>query len=595
MKMSIRNTSIKNKIYLSNVLILLISLSVFAFFANKISKQAIVGKATKNSIRELSLINNSLENLTNSVDDYSRILSLDYRLQQKLELIKNARLDPLSSLDFEKVLSKVISNVVYPATMLSAASIMGTDKTLYEVGYANNASVRSEFNDKLIKRIQYIKTPVWTSLFRLRYRYGGSENAFGIAKIITDFDSGRYLGIAILYLNEEKIASVYLNNRTNKNDRFYLLDGNNHIISSGLKSDLYHNFNTHISLGSLKLTDFSNDESRITHINGKQSLVSVKVFDKLGWKIISIVPLDEITMENKQITRLILIIGALCLIFAFITAYIVSVTITKPILNMAGIMHSIKQGNMELRAKAYSTDEIGQLGEGFNNLMERIQELMHQIYNEQKWKRESDFKLLQSQIKPHFLYNTLETIIAFIKLDLKDNAIRTTKALAAFYRTSLNKGNDIITIGDEVQLNENYLSIQKFRYMEYLDYKLEFDEAILHYNIPKLTLQPLIENAIYHGIKEKQEKGFLSIKGYLDNDRIKIEVLDNGVGMDQETIDQLLHPNNQMEHPVSFGVNNVNARLKLLYGECYGLTIESKKNNYTKVTVLLPVTVAQGG
>lgn len=590
--MIFKNVSIKNKIYFSSVLILLISLSIFAFFANRISKQAIVSKAKKNSIRELALIDNSIENLTRNVEDYIRILSMDYRLQQQLELKKSSSSDLISDLDSDKVLSKVISNVVYPATKISAASIMKSDQTLIDVGYADNLCVYSKFNKNLIQYILKTKTPVWTSLFNLKYKFGGSENVFGIAKNITDLDTGGDIGIAIMYLKEKEIASVYLDNIANKDDKFFILDRDDNIISSQDKNDLYKKFNERINLGKLELNNFSNNESSITYIGGKQSLVTVKALNKLEWKIISVVPLDEITIENKQITKLIFIVGLLCLIFAFITTYIVSDTITRPILKMVSIMKNIKLGNMELRAKFDSTDEIGMLGEGFNNLMERVKGLMEQIYNEQKLKRENEFKLLQSQIKPHFLYNTLETIISFIKLDLKENAINTTKSLAGFYRISLSKGNDIITIGDEVQLNYNYLSIQKFRYTEYLDYKLEFEEEILKYSIPKLTLQPLIENSIYHGLKQKEEKGNLIIKGYRDNNTIKIEVIDDGVGMDEDKIYQLLHPKNEVNKGNSFGISNVNSRLKLLYGEQYGLNIESEVGKYSKVTIKLPVIIS---
>lgn len=590
--MILKNISIKNKIYIFNVLILLISLFIFAFLANKISRQAIENKARKNSIRELALIENSTENLTKNVEDYIRILSMDYRLQQQLELNRNSNKSLISNMDSDKVLSKVISNMVNPATKISAASIMDDDNILSEVGYVDNLCVYSKFDKNLIQNIKDKKTPVWTGLFNLKYKFGGDENVFGIAKNITDFDTGENLGIAIMYLRETEIASVYLNNMANKDDKFYIIDSQGNIISSQDKSDLYKKFKDRINIGNLEINDISNNQGMITYIGQKQSLVTMKAFDKLDWRIIGIADLNEITAENKQITKLLLIVGVFCLIFALGTAYLVSYTITKPILKLVTIMRNIKLGKMDLRADFESTDEIGMLGEGFNNLMEKVQKLMEQIYNEQKWKREYEFKLLQSQIKPHFLYNTLETIISFIKLDLKENAIKTTKSLAGFYRTSLSKGNDIITIREEVDINSNYLSIQKLRYTEYLDYKLEFDEEILKYSIPKLTLQPLIENSIYHGLKQKEEKGHLIIKGYKQDEMIKIEVIDDGVGIEKDKIHSLLNPSNEINKSVDFGVSSVNSRLKILYGEKYGLEIESELGNYTKVTVSLPAIIA---
>ncbi len=589
--MIFKNISIKNKIYVFNVLILLISLLILAFFADKISREAIESKARKNSIRELSLIENSIENLTKNVEDYIRILSMDYRLQQQLELNKNSNKSLISNLDSDKVLSKVISNMVNPASKISAASVMGNDGILSEVGYVDNSCIYSRFDESLTQHIKDEKKPVWTSLFKLNYKFGGNENVFGIAKNITDFDTGENLGIAIMYLKEEEIASVYMDNTANKNDKFFIVDSEENIISAQDKNDLYTKFRQRINLGNLDLNSFANNEGMITSVEGKQSLVTVKGFNKLDWKIISIVPLDEITIENKRITKVLLIIAMLCLVFAFAASYLVSYTITKPILKLVKIMKKVKLGKMDLRVDFDSTDEIGMLGDGFNNLMEKVQALMNQIYEEQKWKREYEFKLLQSQVKPHFLYNTLETIISFIKLDMKENAVKTTKSLAGFYRTSLSKGNDIITIRDEVDLNSNYLSIQKLRYTEYLDYKLEFDEEILKYSIPKLTLQPLIENSIYHGLKQKEEKGHLIIKGYKEGDKIKIEVIDDGVGIEKDKILNLLNPSKEIDKSTDFGISSINSRIKLLYGEKYGLDIESELGKYTKITVSLPANI----
>ena len=251
-------------------------------------------------------------------------------------------------------------------------------------------------------------------------------------------------------------------------------------------------------------------------------------------------------------------------------------------------MKEIQSGNMKLRANFTAKDEIGMLGAGFNNLMDKINELLEQIYTDQKLKRESEFKLLQSQIKPHFLYNTIETIISFIKLDLKDKAMTAAKNLAGFYRISLSKGDDIITIDDEIRLIENYLAIQKLRYVEYLDYSVEADEEILQFRIPKLTLQPLVENSIYHGLKQKSGKGMLKIKGYFEDGTVKIEVFDDGVGMDEESIARVLDRSANAQKKSDFGVYSVDSRIKLLYGELYGISIESRVGEYTKVTVTIP-------
>ena len=585
------NISIRNKIFIFCTGILLVSLSVFAFLTINISNRAIVDKAVKNAGRELALIDRSLLNLINNSENYVRIFSIDRRLQDQLQRINSRQLNKLDNLEMEKILSTVSSNVAEPITHIAAASIISSEGRIFDVGYVDNSSIKEYFNSDVIDEIRKKKTPVWLGLTRIRFKYGGEEDVFPIAKSIIEFDTGHYLGTAVLYLKEKDLASIYLDNIINDNDKFYIINDRNIIISTQNKNELYNVFDQKKYLGSHRLDDISNTFSIIRSIDGVKTLVTTANFEKLNWKIVSILRLDEITYENRDITKLIVIFGAICLVFAFATSYLLSYKISKPIMKLVGIMGEIKSGNLKLRANFMAKDEIGMLGEGFNSLMDRINQLLDQVYAEQQQKRESEFKLLQSQVKPHFLYNTIETIISFIKLGMREQAMTAAKNLADFYRVSLSRGNDIISIKEEIRLTENYLSIQKFRYVEYLDYKVEVDDTIYRFQIPKLTLQPLVENSIYHGLKQKTDKGMLIVRGYLENNTVKMEVYDNGVGMDEELIRRVLERSNPNQS--DFGLYSVNSRLKLLYGAQYGISIESKVNEYTNVTVTLPAIKAE--
>ncbi|HHV99588.1 MAG TPA: sensor histidine kinase [Clostridiaceae bacterium] len=590
----INNISFKSRVFIFCAGILMVYFSLFAFLTISISNRAIVDKAVKNAARELAIIEKSLLNLTSNVENYVRILTMDIRLQNQLERIKNNDdIDLIGNIEVEKILSTTISNVVQPVTYIAAASIISSKGNLANVGYVDNSSVSSVFDDDLQRYITDNKSPVWTGLLKIRLKSNaGYENVFAIAKTIIGFDTGHILGTAVLYLREKDVATIYLDNMVNKNDKFYIIDEHKNIISTQDKSELYEKFDEDKYLGTHRLEDFPDGQSIIRNIGGKQLLVTVMDFEKLNWKIISIIPIQEIASENKGITRLILIFGVICLFFAFALSYLFSYTISKPILKLVGTMKKIRSGNLQLRANFDAGGEIGMLRDGFNSLMDKINNLLEQICIEQKIKRENEFRLLQSQVKPHFLYNTIETIISFIKLNLKDNAMMTAKNLANFYRISLSKGNDLITIKEEIQLIESYLSIQKLRYIEYLDYSIEFDEEVLKYQIPKLTLQPLVENSIYHGLKEKDDKGLLTIKAFLEQDTVKIEVLDDGVGMTEEQITRVLKRTSNDKKSNDFGLYSVDKRLKLLYGEQYGLSIESKVTEYTKVTINLPAIIA---
>lgn len=582
------NMTIKSKIFIFYSGILLLSVSLFVVATIQISNRAIVAKATKNAERELALISKSLMNLINNSENDVRILSIDNRLQKQLTRIENNEMDSIDILEVEQTLSTVISNVVHPITHMAAGSIISSEGTFFDIGYVDNSSIIPVFDTELIESITHRKTPVWEGPIKIKYKDNSCEDVFAVAKTVIQVDTGHILGTAILYLKETGVASIYLDNIVSKNDKFYIINDDMEIISTQNKDEIYTKFDEKKYLGNYKIDKLSEGKSIIRNIEGTQTLVTVTDFKKNDWKIISLSPLDELTSENEGIKRLLIILGITCLVFAFGASYLLSYSISKPILELANVMKGIRSGNLNLRADLKTKDEIGILGDGFNSLMDRINGLMAQIYYEQKEKRENEFKLLQSQVKPHFLYNTIETIISFIKLGLYDNAMQTAKSLAGFYRISLSKGDDIILIEDEKHLIENYLSIQKLRYVESLEYELDFSQEILKYQIPKLTLQPLVENAIYHGLREKEGKGRLIIKGYLEKCIINIEVIDDGVGMTEKQIKRVLNRSEKNKKNMEFGIFSVDSRLKLLYGEQYGVSIESRVREYTKVIIKLP-------
>lgn len=187
------------------------------------------------------------------------------------------------------------------------------------------------------------------------------------------------------------------------------------------------------------------------------------------------------------------------------------------------------------------------------------------------------------------MYNTVETIISLIKLGLGKQAIQAAQYMANFYKISLSKGDDIIPIGDEMRLTESYLEIQQLRYVEYMEYTMEIDNEILSYSIPKLTLQPIVENAIYHGLKLKQEKGIIRISGKRSGDHLEIEIYDNGAGMHKEQIKAIMDGTSIPDEINGFGIRSVSNRIRMLYGERYGLRVESNYGVYTKIIIVLPL------
>ena len=266
-------------------------------------------------------------------------------------------------------------------------------------------------------------------------------------------------------------------------------------------------------------------------------------------------------------------------------------TIVRSVEKLTRNMQEVQKGNLEVTVVSDSKDEIGELIQGFGEMVERINVLIEKVYESKISLKEYEMKALQAQINPHFLYNTL-SLINWKAIEAEEKDIsKITLALSKFYRTALNKGNNIMPLEDEINNVKSYLEIQLMMHDYEFDVELDVDKRLYYYDTPNLILQPLIENAIDHGIDLKTEgRGKITIRGWSEEDVMYLSVKDNGVGMDQETARSILTKKSK-----GYGVRNVDERIKLTYGAEYGLIIESKEGEGTKITVKIPVVIGKGG
>lgn len=235
-----------------------------------------------------------------------------------------------------------------------------------------------------------------------------------------------------------------------------------------------------------------------------------------------------------------------------------------------------------------SANEIGSLTTSFNVMTHRIQELMEQNIREQEAKRKSELKALQSQINPHFLYNTLDSIIWMAEGKKNEEVVLMTASLARLLRQSISNEDEVISIGQEIEYARGYLTIQKMRYKDKMEFRIDVEPSILNIRLIKLVLQPIIENAIYHGLKYKESKGLLLVKGFLKDGNAVIQVIDDGVGMEPEVLEHIFEKHKVNYRSNGVGVYNVQKRLQLYYGSEYGITYESEKGKGTTATITIP-------
>ena len=304
--------------------------------------------------------------------------------------------------------------------------------------------------------------------------------------------------------------------------------------------------------------------------------------------------MDKVTDTlQDQIGRFMVVcsvlIGVLIIVVAVSAVMIVS-GIIQPISQLNQATEKIAQGDFNARAQADSDDEVAELAVSFNKMAGSMQSLIDKVKEDERKMRKADLRLLQEQIQPHFLYNTLDTIVWLIESNEPDEAVTMVVTLSDFFREILSKGKEFISIKEEEKHISSYLQIQEMRYRDILEYDIQLDQVIYKYQIQKLTLQPVVENALYHGIKYKRAKGCIHIHGEKEGDIIRLTVRDDGVGMDEEELEQLRQ---QIEKPCQetekgFGLANVNERIHMYFGPEYGMKIQSQKGKGTTVEIVIP-------
>ena len=336
----------------------------------------------------------------------------------------------------------------------------------------------------------------------------------------------------------------------------------------------------------------------VASVHGEKRLVVFQKVPKTQWTTIATLPLAELNEESHSIRNAIIVSSILSLIAAFFLAYLISRGIVKPILQMEEQMRRVEQGDFDAYVDVKTSDEIGRIGEKFNVMVAKIKDLMERVVMEEKKQsqllikqREAELELLRAQINPHFLFNTLNSIKCMALINQANHIAEMISALGRLLENSIQRGKDMITLEEEIENLKNYVLLQQMRYGNKLRILYDMDPELLTLEVPRLILQPIVENAIIHGLEKKTNGGQIQVYGRRKEEVAEIVIEDNGVGMSQEEVENLrtgLDPTHQRKSFSGIGIKNVDERIRLVYGEDYGLTITSKINVGTKVILVIP-------
>lgn len=395
-------------------------------------------------------------------------------------------------------------------------------------------------------------------------------------------------GVVLIDLKYSAISQVFKKVALANGGYVYLMDGSGgliyhpsqQMIATGIVSD-----------GDLRLDGLRDGEYTRT-INGSECSVIVQSVGYTGWKVIGVIPKKGLTLDSSQNVKFLLVI---ILLFFTLTVFLnaaLSSRLTDPLEKLDSSVRGVERDPETTEIYVGGSSEIQNLGHSIQRMVDIRRQLTEELVQEQKLKQKSERNALQSQINPHFLYNTLDIIVWAIEKGEQNDAVRIVSALGRFFRISLSRGKNIITVRDEVEHVRNYLMIQQARYKSKFEYSIETDEDTLDLSTIKLVLQPIVENAIYHSMEYMCDgEGQIDVRTYIKDDCLWLSVEDNGLGMTEETVARLLSEDvvTPRSKGSGIGLKNVNERIALYFGKQYGVQIKSEPDVGTTVLLKLPV------
>ncbi|TDF99800.1 cache domain-containing sensor histidine kinase [Paenibacillus piri] len=403
---------------------------------------------------------------------------------------------------------------------------------------------------------------------------------------------GTLLGVLWMDLNERSLENVYTSGNISPGGYTYVLDSSSGVISASDKSLVTGKLDR--EQAAMFSDAFIEDSGHYFYReNGIEKLVAFATIHTTGWKMITVIPVNELFVDANRVKNIILLLALITTVTSTVIAFFAARRITKPVRNLIRLMEKASEGNLSVRAKVKDSDEIGTLNKHFNIMIGEIQHLISSVYISNIKQKEAELASLEAQINPHFLYNTLQSIKWLSDIhkapEIGDMAI----SLAKIFRFSI-KGAAIVSLYEEMQHVKDYISIQKFRYGDRFELVYHIGEELLQCQIPKLIIQPLVENAIYHGIETKEEYGTITIWAKSGDQSLHIGVEDDGAVVSYEKIEEIRFSLKHSADPhmagtgKSLGLKNIHDRLQMLYGTDYGIQINRREDRGFTVIASLP-------
>ncbi len=586
-----RNISIKKKLLLVLYVQILIPLIFIGYFSFKSSEQIITNKSIAYSNDILSLIELRLQDTTENLNMISEDLCNDNEIYSAL--INDESNSVLSEYEVENTLNNVFQNVITTRIEVESICIV-TNKFKIFTYYNNINNTDSDIESVVLQNFTDIKKKAVSanskSAWFFNFKDGVVQNAY-LVRMINNRDNYKEMGLLVVQISMDSLYSALQGLESEVMQNTTILSPNNEIILCKNRLGL-DNYEEILKNTPYEKNSFVDKEHNI--------FVAYTTLPSPQWRIVTFIPLNQLYEDVDDLRNSIVLMCIGSILLLSIVSIFMSFDMIKPINQLVKAMKGMNIDNI---SNSYieidRNDELGFLQKTFNTMTKEMDHLVTWIFKEQITRKEAEIKALQSQINPHFLFNTLESINWMAQLNNVPEISDTVSDLSTLLEISIGRDDRLITIEEEFMYIDKYIALLKRRFEDKLTLNREVDPQVLYIKIPRLLIQPLIENAVYHGIENSRGKGIISLVAKIKDDLINIEVIDNGNGIsteDQLKLNKALDMDNDTyfkslasKKDKSIGIDNVNRRIKLFYGEKYGLKIESKLNIYTKVTVSIPV------
>jgi two-component system sensor histidine kinase YesM len=569
--------SIQRKVLLFTLLIVILPILILGLTSYLKSSELIQQKVSISNLNTVGQIGSNIEFILKDTYDLSLFFIQDPGIRGLL-LAKGSETED----EIEK--KKIVANSTL-AYFLGAKPYIHSINVVGFNNFTISTSSGIDFNPTDSEQLFKLKGKRTWNIQSVLNKDKSAVTVFSLDRVINDINNvNNKLGILRINISADAISDIYRNKNLTKNGYFLIVDGNNRIIAALDDAKIGQTMDAELLRDS---TQQSKQGYYTKAIDGGTSLVTYYGIGDTDWRLMNVVPMTEILKGNAVIPTVMIVSIIVSLVVCAGVAVLFSMKVLGPLKKMRSLMRKIEHEDFNVTIDIKSNDEMGLLARSFNRMSERLNELVNQVYTFQLKQKETELKALQAQINPHFLYNTLDTIYWNARMEKALETSDLVEALSNLFRRSLSGDSEKMSVRDEVEHLKNYITIQQKRYEGIIQFHIHAEEEAMDCRTIKFILQPLVENAIYHGIDKKGDKGNIYIMIFRENGSLIFVVMDDGCGVDLEEIQQLL--DKPRENNRGLGIKNVNDRIKLLHGDGYGIEFQHNRPAGTVVKVSQPL------